>query len=804
MNKAIKSYLECLLAVSTATLLCACGGGSDSLPGAAAPSVTFAAAPLATGTTIFQLDNAVLADAPGQDQVALPAFHAAPVLLNEPDDLDVHDNAASARTRPHRHAIPAQSAGLSSRRLTAQGIREHHAGRHGTADKASMPTMTQNASAAPMAAGSVIATYTPAQIRAAYGLPALPVAGSIITPAQAAQMGAGQTIYIIDAMHDPNVAAQLAAFNAKFGLPTCTTQAISTTTRLPLAPASTTTPGCVLSVAYATASGAMTGTAPAYDSGWATEIALDVQWAHATAPLARIILIESSDASLNGLLGAVNLANAMGPGIVSMSFGGAEGNWTGSVESAFSGANMTYLAAAGDSGAGVQWPAVSPHVVAVGGTSLTYSGSGVRSEAAWAGTGGGVSAYTPTPAYQVNAIPGLGSVAHRSVTDVSFNADPATGQYLAVMPAGSTAVSWISVGGTSLSTPQWAGVIAIANAQRAMAGKALLGAPHAVLYTQIATVPGTYASTFGDVIKGADGSCSLCAARTGYDQPTGLGTPNVIPMLNALSGISPAPVVTPATITGTVGTPLSFTVSVVAANPMTYALAGAPSGLVINSTGAVTWPLPVAGTYSVTVTATDTKTGQSGQGVYTLSIAAPTAPVVSPATISGTAGAALSFPVKVTVTAANPLTYTLAGAPSGMVIGTTGSVTWTTPVAGTYTVTAVVKDTKTGLTGQGVYTVKIVAAPVPVPLGPVITGTAMTGIAGKPMTGSISYSDSGASSISISISGIPMGMTFSMSGMTLTATWANPVTGSYSLKVSAIDSAGRSAQVLIPVTVTAH
>jgi subtilase family serine protease len=98
----------------------------------------------------------------------------------------------------------------------------------------------------------------------------------------------------------------------------------------------------------------MTSTVPAYNSDWATEAALDVQWAHATAPLARIILIAAPNASTNSLLAAVNLANAMGPGVVSMSFGVAEATWTASVDSAFSNANMTYVASSGDNGSGVE------------------------------------------------------------------------------------------------------------------------------------------------------------------------------------------------------------------------------------------------------------------------------------------------------------------------------------------------------------------------------------------------------------------------------------------------------------------
>ena len=127
----------------------------------------------------------------------------------------------------------------------------------------------------PMASSSDASTYTPAQIRAAYGLPALPTVGSTLTPTQAAQMGAGQTIYIIATMHDPNIAAELNAFNQKFDLPACTTTTISATARLPLATA--TSSGCEFSVVYNTSSGTMTSGTPAYDAAWATEMALDVQ-----------------------------------------------------------------------------------------------------------------------------------------------------------------------------------------------------------------------------------------------------------------------------------------------------------------------------------------------------------------------------------------------------------------------------------------------------------------------------------------------------------------------------------------------
>jgi subtilase family serine protease len=860
-------------AVAASLLLGGCGGGDSTATDSSGVAQNPQVQALATGSTTLELNLANLPQAAAM-QIAQPFFHAAPGLLSAPDDLDANNPDASSSHQPHRYGLSSDMDAVSTQRLTVQDMREGRAAR--AQRNVLLPV---DAATTPMASSNVIATYTPAQIRAAYGLTALPASGTSMSATQAALMGAGQTIYIVDAQHDPNAAAELAAFNQKFGLPVCTTKVIAVTATLPLpAPAAT---GCEFSVVYNTATGTMSSTAPAYNAGWATEITLDIQWAHATAPLARIVLIEAPDASLNSLLGAVKLANTMGPGIVSMSFGAAEGNWTGSVDSVFTGAGMTYLAATGDSGAAVSWPSVSANVVAVGGTTLTYTGTGARSEVGWTGTGGGISAYTATPTYQTNAVPGMGGIARRAVADVAFNADPASGQYVAVQTPGAASVSWLSAGGTSLSTPQWAGLIATANAARALTGKPALGSPHAVLYGQISAVPGTYASVFADITRGSDGTCALCTAKVGYDPLTGLGTPNVTSLLSALTaaGTVAAPVVTPATISGRVGTALSFTASVLASNPVTFTLTGAPAGMAISATGVVSWPTPLVGTYAVTVTAKDGKTTLSGQGVYTVTIAQQAAPVLATATAKGAVGSAFSFATA--VTAANPVTYSLSGAPAGMAISATGVLNWAAPAAGNFSVTVVAKDAKTGLSGQGVITIAIsaplppavgtasilskpgvalsftvvVTAPNPVTYtltgapagmaistagvvswaspvlgsynvtvsakdaktglsgegvlsvkiataGPVITAAAMTGVVGKPLTGSISIVDSTSASMSISISGVPLGMCLSVSGAAIVATWASPVAGSYSLKVTAVDAAGLSATLSVPVTVT--
>lgn len=865
-----------LAAILAAMMASGCGGGGNVDSSGAATQQE--SAPMASGTTTLQIDLPALpADVP--EQTVQPAFHMAPMLLDAPEDADRASDNMSARRWPNRHTLPADAGGISTRQLTPQLLesarREHQAGQR-TRDIASVDGIVT-----PMAAGSAISTYSPAQIRAAYGMPPLPALGATLSVAQAAQLGAGQTIYIVDAKHNPNVAAELAAFNQKFGLPTCTIQVLAPAAALPLADPPIT--GCQLLIVYSAAAGSMTSAAPAYDSGWATEISLDVQWAHATAPLARIILIEAADASINSLLGGVKLANAMGPGVVSMSFGSTEGSWTKSADSVFAASNMTYLAATGDSGASVSWPAVSTKVLAVGGTSLSYSGSGARSEAVWSGTGGGTSLYTLKPSYQTNAVFGMGAYSGRAVADVAFNADPATGQYVAVMTPGSSAVRWISAGGTSLATPQWAGLIAIANSARALSAKTALSSPHAVLYGQIAAVPGIYASAFADITKGLNGTCAICVSTIGYDTPSGLGTPNVNSLVSALSGAestASAPVVSSASISGQVGMALTFTASVIAPNAVTYTLTGAPSSMSISTAGIVSWATPVVGTYTVTVTVKDTTTGLSGQGVYTVTVIAPPPPVVGSATINGKAGATLSFMVtaiaanpvtyamtsapsgmtistagmvawaapvtgtyavtvmatdsktglsgkgtytvvipaqlapavgsatisgmpavtlsfNVSVAAANPVTYSLAGAPSGMSIASTGVVSWVNPVLGTYKVTVVAQDSRTGLIGTGMYTVTIITA------GPVITAPATTGMAGNALGGSIGISDPGATWLRISISGAPLGMGFATSDLTINYFWNSPIIGKYNLKVSAVDSAGLTAQVTLPITVTA-
>lgn len=583
------------LALALAGLLSACGGGLNS----AAPDVGPQAAPVTL--SVEAADEGTPGSAAIAGIEARPSFHAAPVLLDEP----AADSAAPAQTW-----LTAAQAAQPTRQRSADSLRDATRVRA----LAGSDSLVQ-----PMATSTPVVTYTPAQIRAAYRLPT-------IAAATKAQLGAGQTIYIVNAKHGPNIVAELAAFNSKFGLPSCSNRTLAANAALPLAAANSSS--CELVIAYATANAGLSNTAPAYDSGWATEIALDVQWAHAIAPLARLVLIEAPDASVSSLAGAIRLATRMGPGVVSMSFGANEGSWVSGLESSFATSGMSYLAATGDDGAAVSWPAVSSRVVAVGGTSLSWSGAGTRSETTWSSTGGGVSSYVALPSYQA----GTASAPKRAVADVAFNANPYTGQYVATIAQGSSAVSWMSAGGTSLSTPQWAGLLAVANALRAQAGRGVLGLPHSAIYASVAKTSGNLL----DITTGSNGSCTSCAAGLGYDTPTGLGTPHGSAVLSTLSGVS---VSTPTTsspaattlrvsttpLSGKAGNALAGTIAIdlAGASSAQISISGAPQGMSFSASAgsiSVSWAKPVAGSYSLQVSLTDNQ-GRSAKGTVAVSIA---------------------------------------------------------------------------------------------------------------------------------------------------------------------------------------
>lgn len=670
------SFTTLLTCLATAALT-ACGGGAD--------------APQAQGQATVE-SAPVTAAAAFEGAEVKPTFHMAAAQLDEPADADV---AAAA---PHRFEIDGALSGVSTAGLTPATL----ADRIATLKR----VHAESASTKPAATAISAAVYSPAQIRAAYGLPLLPVVGSTVSAADAPTYGAGQTIYIVDAYDHPNAAADLAKFSSKFGLPGCTTVALTTKTTLPLAAASPTA-GCTFSVAYTDSKAALNAAAPAYNADWIAEIALDVQWAHAIAPLARIVLIEVDAANSNSLQGGVALANKMGAGVVSMSFGAAEGSWVTASDAAFNGTNMTYVAAAGDNGAQALWPAVSPKVLAVGGTSLQWSGSGTRYEAAWSSGGGAASVYETLPTWQSGTVvPGIGAARMRTTSDVAFNANPTTGQYVALTVKGATTTSWNAYGGTSIGTPQWAGLVAVANARRVAAAKAVLGDFHSVLYKSIATTPGTYAAAFADIVDGSDGTCSSCKTAAGYDTVTGWGTPNGAALLTALVSATTSATSTPATVATApvvpggafstqTGTAFSASLGVTAPAGVTttYSLSGAPSGLTVGTSGIVSWAAPKAGSYSFTATAT--ASGKSATGKYTLTVVAVNhAPTLASSSISVKAGASFSVTLRGSDVDGDAMVYTMTGAPSGMTLTNAGILSWSKAVKGTYAVKVTAKDVR--------------------------------------------------------------------------------------------------------------
>src|ERR1700723_2743708 len=233
--------------------------------------------------------------------------------------------------------------------------------------------------------------FTPSQIRHAYGF-------DLVT-----NQGAGQTIALVDAYDDANAASDLGVFSKPFNPPACTTAN-----------------GCSRQL-YSS------GRKPAANANWAVEISLDIEWAHAIAPQAKTRLIEAPPNNLSDLLAGVGFAVRNGASVVSMSWTSAELSSERNLDNHFVSTGVTFLAASGDSGAGVNYPAASPDVIAVGGTSLTLDKSGnYSSESAWSGSGGGLSKYEYEPVSQAQ-FPMPSRIPGPNVgPDVSHSGNPGT------------------------------------------------------------------------------------------------------------------------------------------------------------------------------------------------------------------------------------------------------------------------------------------------------------------------------------------------------------------------------------------
>ena len=323
--------------------------------------------------------------------------------------------------------------------------------------------------------------YTPAQIRAAYGIPD-------------SYTGVGQTIAIIDAYDDPNIVADLNAFDARY-----------------FSGDNDPDPKLTVYKMADTISG---------NTGWGVEISLDVEWAYAIAPDANILLVEAKSNSLADLLSAVDYASSQPDVVVvSMSWGSSEFASEASYDWHFTTPGITYVASSGDRGGVTCWPAVSPNVVAVGGTTLTLSGSTYVSETGWNGSGGGVSKYELKPSYQSGVTQ---SKTMRTNPDVAYDADPNTG-FMVYDTYGYG--GWLRVGGTSAGAPQWAALVALADQARGNQGS--LGSLDTL--SCLYTMP---ASNFHDITSGNAGKNR---PGSGYDLVTGIGSPYAFAVISALA-----------------------------------------------------------------------------------------------------------------------------------------------------------------------------------------------------------------------------------------------------------------------------
>ncbi|MDO0927049.1 peptidase S8 [Streptomyces sp. TG1A-8] len=328
--------------------------------------------------------------------------------------------------------------------------------------------------------------YGPSNLQAAYGL-----------ASAAASKGVGETIAIVDAYDDPNAEADLAKYRSYYGLPSCTTAG-----------------GCFKKVGQT----GSTTSLPTADSGWAEEESLDLDMASAICPQCKILLVEAKSATMSNLGTAVNEAVALGARFVSNSYGGSESSSDTSYDSSyFNHPGVAITVSAGDEGYGAEYPAASRYVTAVGGTALkTSSTTRGWTETVWntsstEGTGSGCSSYDAKPSWQTDT-----GCAKRSIADVSAVADPATG--VAVYDSYGVTAGWYTFGGTSASAPIIAGVYALA------------GTPSSSSYPAQFPYAKAGTSALNDVTSGSNGSCStsagyLCTAGSGYDGPTGWGTP---------------------------------------------------------------------------------------------------------------------------------------------------------------------------------------------------------------------------------------------------------------------------------------
>ena len=379
-------------------------------------------------------------------------------------------------------AVSGQAAAASPRALT---VAEAHAvaGRHAAAvcSAPAADEMACDSYVMSAANGRPLATSTPdgyarAQLLSAY---ALPTTG-----------GAGKTVAIVDAYRDKTAQADLGVYRSEYGLPACTTAN-----------------GCFTEVSQTG-----TSTLPKANASWGQEISLDLDMVSAICPSCHILLVDATSPTTANLGTAENTAAATaGVVAISNSYGGSESSSDASYDTKYyDHPGVAITVSAGDDGYGVEYPAASKYVTAVGGTTLTTSSSGRGwTETVWDGTGSGCSADDAKPSWQKDT-----GCSKRTVADVSADADPNTGVAVYDSTAYDGSSGWLVFGGTSVASPVIAGVYALGATLSS-------GTTTSNLYA--------HSSSFFDVTSGSNGSCGgsyLCTGKTGYDGPTGLGTPD--------------------------------------------------------------------------------------------------------------------------------------------------------------------------------------------------------------------------------------------------------------------------------------
>jgi len=407
----------------------------------------------------------------------------------------------------------------------------------------------------------------PTQIRAAYNLPST---------------GGKGTIAIVDAYDDPTALNDLNVFSAQFNLP-------------------------LLNSSNFEKHMMITGTS--VNGEWAVEISLDVQWAHAIAPNAKILLVEANTNSFSDLFAAIDYARSRSDVVaVSMSWGGNEFSTESNFDYHFNSSyGAAFFASSGDSGAGVSWPAASSNVIAVGGTFLNFSAGGsVTFETGWTGSGGGISTYEAEPTYQVSYNI-LGANGKRCVPDVSYDADPRSGVAVYDSTPSSGKSGWWQVGGTSAGSPQWAAIQSLG-----------LSVSNGNLYQDANST--NYSSYLRDITAGSNG---VYTAKAGYDLVTGLGSPlttNYTPTATPSFSLSTSPgnltIKAGKSLNSTVTTTpikgFNGTISLTASAPTGLNVTITPPSLTITQGGSnsstliiTVQPSTPAGTYTITVTGTN-------------------------------------------------------------------------------------------------------------------------------------------------------------------------------------------------------